>query len=121
MKNNFKYLAVLSFAGFTFAAHAEDMGVGKHHMPCMHIREACEKAGFAKGEAAQGKGLWKDCVGPIAHGQTVAGVTVAGLDKDQMDRCAKMMDHHMEHHMGAGKMKGGAPNGGAPAGGTTGN
>ena len=44
--------------------------------PCRKIEEACKAAGFVKGEAKAGKGLFKDCVGPIVHGKAVQGVTV---------------------------------------------
>lgn len=46
--------------------------------PCEQIVQACKSAGFVKGEAKEGKGLFKDCVGPVMHGQTVSGVTVSG-------------------------------------------
>jgi hypothetical protein len=36
--------------------------------PCKEIKEACEKAGFVKGEAKQGTGLWVDCIDPIMQG-----------------------------------------------------
>ena len=36
--------------------------------PCKEIKEACEKAGFVKGEAKEGYGLWVDCIDPIMKG-----------------------------------------------------
>jgi hypothetical protein len=36
--------------------------------PCKQIEEACEKAGFVKGEAKEGYGLWVDCIDPIMKG-----------------------------------------------------
>ncbi len=47
-------------------AHGEDANEG----PCKQIKEACTKAGFIKGEAKEGKGLWKDCIDPIMQGTT---------------------------------------------------
>ena len=45
--------------------------------PCKAIKAACEAAGFKKGGHKEGnKGLWKDCVGPLKDGKTVAGVNV---------------------------------------------
>lgn len=38
--------------------------------PCEKITAACESAGFVQGEAAEGKGLWQDCVTPILQGQS---------------------------------------------------
>lgn len=43
-----------------FAADAPDK-----EGPCKEIKEACEKAGFVKGDAKQGFGLWVDCIDPI--------------------------------------------------------
>ena len=36
--------------------------------PCKEIKQACEKAGFVKGEAKEGFGLWVDCIDPIMKG-----------------------------------------------------
>ena len=35
---------------------------------CKQIVEACISAGFVKGNAKSGSGLWADCVDPIIHG-----------------------------------------------------
>lgn len=53
---------VLGFA-LPIAAQAE-MPPG----PCEQIVEACKSAGFVKGDARQGYGLWRDCVDPIIRG-----------------------------------------------------
>jgi hypothetical protein len=37
--------------------------------PCEQIKQTCEKAGFVKGQAKQGSGLWKDCIDPIMQGK----------------------------------------------------
>jgi hypothetical protein len=41
--------------------------------PCKEIKEACEKAGFVKGEAKEGYGLWVDCIDPIMKGTSQPG------------------------------------------------
>lgn len=41
--------------------------------PCKEIREACVKAGFVKGEAKEGYGLWVDCIDPIMKGTPQPG------------------------------------------------
>jgi hypothetical protein len=43
---------------------------GAHH-PCEVIKQACESAGFVKGEYKEGKGLWRDCIDPIIQGKPV--------------------------------------------------
>jgi hypothetical protein len=80
----------------------------------MEIEQACTNAGFVKGEAAQGKGLFKDCMQPIMHGQAVNGVTV---DPAAVSACKERMAHR-HHHGGQG-----APNGqaGNPPGGQNSN
>ena len=35
---------------------------------CKQIVSACAGAGFVKGDAKQGYGLWKDCIDPIMRG-----------------------------------------------------
>ena len=48
---------------------------------CASISKACEAAGFEPGaHKKNGKGLWADCVGAIAHGKTVAGVSATQSD-----------------------------------------
>lgn len=36
--------------------------------PCEQIKQACETAGFVKGQAKEGTGLWVDCIDPIMKG-----------------------------------------------------
>lgn len=38
--------------------------------PCKQIKDACTNAGFIKGDAKDGKGLWMDCVDPLMQGTT---------------------------------------------------
>jgi hypothetical protein len=42
--------------------------------PCVQIAQACKAAGFVKDQ--KGKGLYRDCVRPIANGLSVQGVAV---------------------------------------------
>jgi hypothetical protein len=43
---------------------------------CKQVAQACQQAGFKKGDWKKGDGLWRDCVDPIMQGQTsVAGAT----------------------------------------------
>ena len=63
---------------FSTVAFAEPAQESKKRGPCKQILKACEDAGFVKGEAKKGYGLWLDCVDPIMQGKTtVAGVTKA--------------------------------------------
>ena len=54
--------ALIALASTAFAAEEKAEG------PCKEIKEACEKAGFVKGEAKEGYGLWVDCIDPIMKG-----------------------------------------------------
>src|SRR5579871_1462681 len=36
--------------------------------PCEQIVAACQSAGFVQGDVREGKGLQRDCVGPILQG-----------------------------------------------------
>jgi len=55
-----------------FADHHEE----SH--PCKEIKAACEAAGFKQGGHQQNnKGLYKDCMQPLAEGKAVAGVNVS--------------------------------------------
>jgi hypothetical protein len=67
--------ASLVISTMAFAASAPE---GKAPGPCQEILKACEDAGFVKGEAKKGYGLWLDCVDPIVQGKsTVPGATKA--------------------------------------------
>jgi hypothetical protein len=63
----------------SISAFANEGHGGKDH-PCQKVKAACEAAGFKKGEHANKKGLWKDCVDPVMEGKSVAGVTVSAAD-----------------------------------------
>lgn len=52
---------------------------------CQTITSSCKAAGYLPGQHKKdGKGLWMDCVGAIAHGKTVAGVAAT---QDQAKAC----------------------------------
>ncbi len=69
---------------------AEPPPAGAEH-PCHRVEAACKAAGFARGEAKIGKGLFKDCVDPVLRGQAVAGVTV---DPSEAQACAAVRAKH---------------------------
>ena len=57
---------------------------------CSSLAKSCEAAGFMPGEHKKdGKGLWVDCIGAIAHGKTVAGVTATQADAKACEDAAK--------------------------------
>jgi len=57
---------------------------------CTSIVQQCEKAGYEPGEHKKnGKGLWVDCVGAIAHGKSVAGVTASEADAKACAQAAR--------------------------------
>ena len=58
-------------AEVTTAPKAEDKD-----RPCKMIMKACYDAGFEKGEAKLGNGIFVDCMKPIMKGESVKGVTV---------------------------------------------
>jgi hypothetical protein len=91
---------------------------GAEH-PCKAIEQACSSAGFVKGEAAQGKGLFKDCMQPILQGQAVNGVSV---NPTEVSACKERMAHRHGHRQGGQGGQGspggqGGPSGGNPSGG----
>jgi hypothetical protein len=56
-------VSLMAIAVNGFAANAPEK-----EAPCKEIKEACERAGFVKGDAKQGFGLWVDCIDPIMKG-----------------------------------------------------
>lgn len=58
--------------GFSIA-HAEKNG------PCAQIKKACETAGFVKGQAKEGTGLWVDCIKPIMEGTAQPAKAIKAL------------------------------------------
>lgn len=75
------------FSTMAFAGPARE---GKSLGPCEQILKACEDAGFVKGEAKKGYGLWLDCVDPIMQGKTtVQGATkpLPSVNADLVAKC----------------------------------
>ncbi len=69
-------LCIAASFAFTTVALADPPQRGRRHGPCEQIVQACRNAGFVKGAAKQGDGLWLDCVNPIMQGvTTVPGAT----------------------------------------------
>jgi len=67
-------------------AHGKEM----KDSPCRPLYDACEAAGFVKGDAAPtGKDLWDDCKKPLIDGKTVAGVSV---DQSDINKCKKFKE-----------------------------
>jgi|SRR5579859_3021157 len=61
-----RMILALFFLVIASNSYAEDRH--ENEGPCKEIKEACEKAGFVKGEAKEGYGLWADCIDPIMKG-----------------------------------------------------
>jgi hypothetical protein len=73
-------VSIVASVAFSAVAFAEPAHDGKDHAPgpCQQIEKACKDAGFIKGEAKKGFGLWVDCIDPIMQGKTsVPGATKA--------------------------------------------
>ncbi len=67
----------------------------KGSKPCLEIKQACEAAGFKKGEHKDGsKGLYKDCMQKLASGEKVEGVTVA---PELIEQCKAKRVERKEH------------------------
>ena len=62
--NTLKIL-ILGLAITSTSALADE---GAKDGPCKQVVEACQSAGFTKGKAKEGTGLWVDCVKPIMTG-----------------------------------------------------
>ena len=92
-------LAVVTLSIFACNAFAEE----KHEGPCKEIKEACEKAGFVKGEAKEGYGLWVDCIDPIMKGTAQPANAKKPLPKVNAELVTACKAKHPE--FGQGKKK----------------
>lgn len=102
-------LALLVLTLSVPAAFAKDTTkakeVGKDH-PCQRIQQACKAAGFIKGGAKEGKGLYVNCMEPILKGKTVEGVTVdAATLQSCQDNMAKSVQHNDKSKEASSKPK----------------
>jgi hypothetical protein len=79
------FLAVLMQASLGFAVDETQHGEG----PCKQVVEACEKAGFIKGQWKVGKGLWVDCVNPVMQGKSCSkpAIAVPSVDGGLVSAC----------------------------------
>jgi hypothetical protein len=96
----FVVTAMLVSFGMTAAA-AEHAGKG--HGPCQQIVKICEDAGFVKGEAKQGYGLWVDCIDPIMQGKTTVPGAVKPLpavDPNLVSECKAKNPKFGSGHVG---------------------
>ncbi len=84
---SFISIGLISFA--SGSAYAEKSTEKPKDAPiCQSVTKACEAAGFKAGDHKKtGKGLWVDCVKPLAHGEAVAGVS--GISKESALACGQ--------------------------------
>jgi hypothetical protein len=96
------HLTVLAVAlAFAAQAHAIEKGDGHGIEQCKDISAQCEAAHFEPGMHKKNKmGLWVDCVGKVAKGETVAGVTAT---KDQAQACLDAKKAKRAEHKAAKK------------------
>ena len=71
--------------------------------PCKEIHDACVKAGFVKGDAKAGYGLWVDCIDPIMKGTAQPAKAVKPLPAVSGDLVAACKAKHP--NFGQGKPK----------------
>jgi hypothetical protein len=64
-------IVLVLIAAFSVSASlvASSANAGQH--PCEVVESTCAGAGFIKGQAKAGNGLWEDCINPIMQGQTI--------------------------------------------------
>lgn len=61
-----KHILISAVLVLSYATAAHAAADATH--PCEQIKQTCENAGFVKGDAKQGFGLWVDCIDPIIRG-----------------------------------------------------
>ena len=72
---NFLKASLFAFLFFVVPTSLFGETANNNH-PCKALESACEAAGYFKGGAKTGHGLWKNCMHPLMNGKTVNGVTV---------------------------------------------
>lgn len=98
MKFTILVLGLVALGSFASAEKAKELP------QCASITKACEAAGFEPGaHKKNGKGLWVDCVGAIAHGKTVAGVTATQDEAKACSEAAKTVRAEHKEHKGMKK------------------
>jgi len=84
MKNSILLIALM----ISSSAFADT--VAPKEGPCKTIHDACTAAGFVKGDAKDGKGLWVDCIDPIMQGTAQpakAVIKLPAVDAAQVAAC----------------------------------
>jgi hypothetical protein len=82
---------------------------GKHNEapgPCKQVAQACQQAGFIKGDWKKGDGLWRDCVDPLMQGKTSApGATkpLPAVDPNLVAACKAQHPKFGGGKVGSGK------------------
>jgi hypothetical protein len=94
---HFSISTILTSLLVAYSGYAAVKGDGHKIPQCEKIAAACEAAGFQPGDHKKnGKGLWVDCIGKIAKGETVAGVSST---KDEALACeAAKKEKKAERH-----------------------
>jgi hypothetical protein len=64
-------LTIVSMSSVLFADEAH---------PCKPLEAACKAAGYYQGGSGSGKGLFKDCMEPLADGKAVANIKIDPAD-----------------------------------------
>ena len=86
-------LAAAAAFGQATAPAAAPAG-GKGAGPCEQITQACESAGFVKGDAKEGNGLYHDCIDPIMKGTGQPANAKIVLPKVSSDTVAACKQKH---------------------------
>ena len=96
-----KMIVALSFVAMASTGFAEE----KHENegPCKEIKEVCAKAGFVKGEAKEGYGLWVDCIDPIMKGTAQPSKAKKPLPSVKAELISACKAKHPNFGQGQGK------------------
>ena len=82
-----KYILLIISASITFYLNPFLFAEETH--PCKILEAACKTAGFYQGGINAGKGLYKDCIEPLANGKTIPGVKI---EKTNALACKEKID-----------------------------
>lgn len=77
--------------GFTVLVFSQAFAQDEKSKPCLEIKKACESAGYMKGKHKEGKGLFKDCMQKLSHGEVVEGIS---LSADTISACKDKQSSH---------------------------
>lgn len=81
------FLSSLTTFASSLAFAKGDAEAIRNSPECEKVSAACESAGFKAGTHKDGgKGLWIDCIKPLADGKTISGVS--GITADEAKACA---------------------------------